>query len=287
MSNDLEEGRRCRYYMIIDEFQLFLTPDIPEMLDQAAKYGIHLFLFHQHLSQLRQLDEQAYGAVMGNARIKAVFGGLSRQDARTMAEEIFPGQIDLRRVKFLIEQTKFWPVYGRDTVYSKSSGSGSTSGSHTGESWNPDTEEWVPSMGDSSGESTTEQEGESNIPVFTPTPFKEVSSITAYSLEESLWEMSDRLMEQYQRHFMIRIPGQATRAAVTPFVQSWYVRPERIVAYRDRVCKKFLSVAEVDSALLEVHNQLSISVTGRPRSGSVDAERVSEKRSESDDDLLE
>ena len=86
------------FFLIIDEFQLFLTPDIPEMLDQAAKYGIHLFLFHQHLSQLKALDEQAYGAVMTNARIKAVFGGLSRENARLMGEEMFPGQIDLKRV---------------------------------------------------------------------------------------------------------------------------------------------------------------------------------------------
>ena len=57
------------FFLMIDEFTLLLTPDIPEMLDQAAKYGIHLLLFHQHLSQLKKLDEQAYGAVMTNARI--------------------------------------------------------------------------------------------------------------------------------------------------------------------------------------------------------------------------
>src|SRR5260370_27141177 len=131
------------------------------MLDQAAKYGIHLFLFHQHLSQLRQLDEQAYGAVMTNARSKAVFGGLSREDARTMAEEIFPGQIDLKRVKFLVEQTKFWPVYSRDKVYNTSSGRSAVETSGTAESWNPTLEEWVPSSTSSSGENTTEQEGES------------------------------------------------------------------------------------------------------------------------------
>ncbi len=81
------------FFLMIDEFQLFLTPDIPEMLDQAAKYGLHLLLFHQHLSQLKTIDLKAYGA-MSNARIKVVFGGLSREDARIMAEEMFPGQID-------------------------------------------------------------------------------------------------------------------------------------------------------------------------------------------------
>ena len=255
------------FFLVIDEFQLFLTPDIPEMLDQAAKYGLHLFLFHQHLSQLRKNDEQAYGAVMTNARIKAVFGGLTREDARTMAEEIFPKQIDLKRVKFLIEQTKFWPVYTRDTIYTRGSGWGSGSGSVSGETWNPALEEWVPSSATSSIETSSEQEGEANVPIFMPVPFKEVSSITPYTLEETLWEISDRLMEQYQRHFMIRIPGKATRAAVTPFVKSWHVRPEVIAAYREQACERCLRANEVDQALVEVHHKLCVAATGKPLQG--------------------
>jgi hypothetical protein len=205
------------------------------MLDQAAKYGIHLFLFHQHLSQLKQLDEEAYGAVMTNARTKIVFGGLSREDAHAMAQVIFPGQIDLKRVKFLIEQTKFWPVYARDTVHTHTSVRGTGSGSVTGETWNPAFEEWAPSSAVSSTESTSEQEGEADIPIFVPVPFKEISSITPYSLEETLWELSDRLMEQYQRHFMIRLPGKKTQAAVTPFVKSWYVKREFPASVRDAI----------------------------------------------------
>jgi TraM recognition site of TraD and TraG len=251
------------YFIIIDEFQLFLTPDIPEMLDQAAKYGIHLFLFHQHLSQLRRLDEEAHGS-MTNARIKLVFGGLAREDARVMAEEMFPRQIDLKRVKILIEQTKFWPVYGRDKTYSRGSTRASTSGSSQGETWNPLTEEWIPSSTTSDSESSAENEGETNIPIFTPEAFREVSSITPYSLEETLWELSDQLMEQYQRHFMIRIPGKPTRAAITPFVKPWHVRPETVAAYRERMCDRFLRASDVDKALLKVHNDLSIAATGSP-----------------------
>lgn len=258
--------------VIIDEFQRFLTPDVPEMLDEAAKYGIHLFLFHQHLSQLKKLDEQAYGAVMTNARIKAVFGGLSREDARTMAEEMFPGQVDLKRTKFVIEQTKFWPVYARDTVYTRGSsqGMGTTSSSGRTDSlaWNPDLGTWVPSTGESSlqgnSEAGQEQEGEANIPIVLHKPFKEVSSITSYSLDEMLWELSDRLMEQYQRHYMIRIPGRPTRAAVTPFVVSRAVEPKVLAAYKDHMSEQFLHANEVDAALREVHNQLAIATTGQP-----------------------
>lgn len=68
-------GKPSDFFTIVDEFQLFLTPDIPAMLDQSAKYGIHLMLFHQHLSQLREIDPRIYSSVMTNAKVKLVFGG--------------------------------------------------------------------------------------------------------------------------------------------------------------------------------------------------------------------
>lgn len=283
------------FYLIIDEFQLFLTPDIPQMLDQAAKYGLHLFLFHQHLAQLKQLDEQAYGAVMTNAQIKTVFGGLSREDARTMAEQIFAGQVDLKRVKHLVEQTKFWPVYGRDTVHTRSSSTGSTDGLGSGERWNAALEEWVPGTESmSSAAISSEQEGEADIPIFRPEPFKEVSSVTHYSLEELLWQLSDSLMQQYQRHYMIRIPGMTTRAAVTPYVKSWRVRERNVGEYTGKLRQGFLSAANVDKALFEIHDRLSMAATGRPFGGwernqeTVESEaRGRHKNAGNDEEFLE
>ncbi len=128
------------FFVVIDEFQKkFLTKDIPTMLDQSAKYGIHPLLFHQHLSQLREKDAEAYGGDDWNAaRTKLVFGGLSREDART------DGGGDLSctdrlvsRVKHLIEQTKFWPVLGRAVVHSSSSSSSYGSSTSLGMSCSP------------------------------------------------------------------------------------------------------------------------------------------------------
>jgi hypothetical protein len=259
------------YYLIIDEFQKFLTPDIPEMLN-SAKYGIHLLLFHQHLAQLKDLDPAAYAAVMGNARIKLIFGGLERDDAMTMVKNIFPGQIDLKRVKFLVEQTKFWPIYTRDKVYTRSTSRGEihmslTGGSESTQSWDGEVtpgESFTENWSDAIGGNLTETEGEADIPVTKTVPFKEVSSITPYSLDETLWELTDRLIEQYQRHFFVRIPGRPTKAAVTPFVKSWYVKPERIEEYKDSLLKNFLTPAEVDRAIFKIHNDLAIEVKGRP-----------------------
>lgn len=246
------EQARKRFFVVIDEFQKFLTPDVGEMLNEAAKYGLHLCLFHQHLGQLRERDPEAYGAAMTNARIKLVFGGLAREDALTMVREIFPGQIDLKRIKFLIEQTKFWPVYTRDKIWSSGRGGSRTAGTVAGETWNPNHEEWIPSGSVLESESESWQEGEVDVPIFYPVPFKEVSSITAYTLEETLWELADRLMEQYQRHFFIRRPGGKTVAAVAPWVQPRYVTEKIRARYIERQLAGFLTVEDVDHALLEI-----------------------------------
>jgi hypothetical protein len=64
-----------------------------------------------------------------------VFGALLVNEffevARMMAQELFIREFDPLRIKVAIYQTKFWPKYSRDRVYTKSSSSGHSSG--TGE----------------------------------------------------------------------------------------------------------------------------------------------------------
>lgn len=90
--NDIWEIVRCRtkhqargvpeVFLILDEFQNFATPDISAMLDEGAKFGLRLMLFHQRLSQL---SGELAGS-MKNAHTRFVFGGLSRLDASHMLE---------------------------------------------------------------------------------------------------------------------------------------------------------------------------------------------------------
>jgi hypothetical protein len=57
------------FYLIMDECQMFFTPDIGEMLDQGAKYGLHLFLFHQHMGHIPAVHVPA----LANAQTKIQF----------------------------------------------------------------------------------------------------------------------------------------------------------------------------------------------------------------------
>src|SRR5436309_7662873 len=106
------------------EFQNFISLDIADMLDQVRKFVLFMVLPHQRFGQL---DENLVDAVLTNCGIKAVFGGLSVHNARQMAEELFIGELDPKRIKVAIYQTKFWPKYARDKVYSKGISHTSTS----------------------------------------------------------------------------------------------------------------------------------------------------------------
>lgn len=82
-----EEMRKLpKFFLIVDEFQSFATPDFGQMLDQAAKYGLHQVLFHQNLNQL---DADLRTALTA-CHTRFVFGGVTRADASYMLEGSIP-----------------------------------------------------------------------------------------------------------------------------------------------------------------------------------------------------
>lgn len=276
------------YFLLIDEVQKFLTPDLKEILDRGAGKGLHLGVFHQHLTQLREQDMWTYDSIMGNAKTKLVFGGLTKPNALIMVDEMFVNQIKYDEIKILIEQTKFWPEYRRDTVYAHTRGGsrGSTTGSGevvgsgavSGMSWNPYLEEWLPSASDSqmtassnftsAMESESWSDGEADIPIFYPVPFREISSMTPYTLEEQKNRLADSLMAQYQRHYFIKRPGHDTIPAATPFVKTFRIFPENEAAYiLEELIKPYaLPVTNIDGQLAERLQRLEIEAKGQAQS---------------------
>ena len=123
------------YFLFVDEVENFLTPDLKEILDRGAGKGLHLGVFHQHLTQLQAKDRWTYDSVMGNAKIKVVFGGLTKENALIMVDELFPGQLQYDEVKFYLKQTKFWPKYRRDKIYSRSRSRATSTSSGSGRSY--------------------------------------------------------------------------------------------------------------------------------------------------------
>lgn len=248
------------YYLYLDEFQSFVGMDIASMLDEARKFKLFTVLAHQRFGQL---DDDLKDAVLTNCGIKSVFGGLSVEAARMMAEELFIGKLDPMRVKVAIYQTKFWPTYSRDKVYTRAESSGcsagtgenSSSGSATsglsGTCFTP--EEWFgaghESKIESSGWSESQQTGhhsnetdfegtsesESDVPIMLPVPFKELSSVQYMSTDEQLLEMTAALKEQFSRHCFIKIQRKDTQPLRVPFIKSHVTSARAKNWYRTRL----------------------------------------------------
>lgn len=269
------------YYLYVDEFQNLITNDIGDILDQSRKRGLFTILAHQRFGQI---DQDIAEAVLTNCHIKAVFGGLPVPSARLMAEEFFIGEIDPKRVKVAIYQTKFWPEYRRDTVYTHgtSSGKSHSSGSQfqSGESssfgssqcFGPNewflggqygsSDQWGTSSGsgssDSDSDSSGESESEADIPIFVPVPFQELSSLQHYTPEEQLLEFTAALKNQFPRHCFIKIHQQDAQPMLVPFVEQLYVSPANKVWYEEVLLKRenALSIEEVDRLLAEREENL-------------------------------
>ncbi|MFZ0255459.1 MAG: DUF87 domain-containing protein [Gammaproteobacteria bacterium] len=110
------------FYLYIDEFAQFVTREIAYLLEEARKYGLYLTLAHQHLAQLREQDEYVYASVLTNCHNRAVFGGLSYDDAEIIDREINTGFRDLLEIKDRVFSTRFRPVQEWQESYGLSLG---------------------------------------------------------------------------------------------------------------------------------------------------------------------
>lgn len=94
---DVPRASRRACYAYIDEFQDFAAnpgsvKSLAQILSECRKFGLHLTLAHQNLSQL---SERMLGAI-GNIQTKVIFG-VARRDAEWFAREV--GWADTDAVK--------------------------------------------------------------------------------------------------------------------------------------------------------------------------------------------
>lgn len=293
------------YYLYLDEFQNFVSLDLTAMLDQVRKFGLFLVLAHQRFGQLKdEKNKDILDAVLTNCGIRAVFGGLPVESARAMAEEMFIGELDPKRIKAAIYQTKFWPEYRRDKVHTTAStrSSGTSTGDSTGFGSGFNTTsgdffqagDWFSGSrpagsstassnssfsfsgsGSSSSDSFSDMDGVADIPFFFPVPFKELSSIQYYTPEEQLLELTAALKAQFERHCFIKIRQQRTQPMLVPFVKSFYTTQRNLGWYRDKILQKHdaLKPAEVDALIETRERALLKAANAEP----IDAEVVTEQ----------
>ncbi len=122
------------YFLIVDEFENFATPDVIEILTGARKFGLYLIMAHQFLGQLKKYDENLFNAVMCCARTKAIFPGSSYEDAEYLAQETSLQTIDLYLKKHELYRTMFAPRETTRVIVSRTEGYSSSEGQSKGNS---------------------------------------------------------------------------------------------------------------------------------------------------------
>lgn len=89
---DVASSERRPFYLFLDEFQNFisLSRDVPDILSEARKYGLHLTLAHQTLGQFKSEGRSSMlDAVLGNVATKLMFR-VGLQEAKQLEGEYLP-----------------------------------------------------------------------------------------------------------------------------------------------------------------------------------------------------
>ena len=246
--NDLFLKARSRpkdsrpFYLYIDECGRFVNDDIGRILDEARKFGLHLVLAHQHLSQLKKAGEEVYSAVMTNAQTKVVFGGLTPEDARIMAELIFMGEHDLQEAKGRFNKPS---VTGYATRWLKSYSTGEnltlTEQRSDGDSESSgfidndgDEPRATGAVGTSSQhtEGTSRSKHASSGKQETLNPIIETLPSQPYSLEEQIYKSMTLMINQPTQRAIVKLPGERSRRIRTPDVEDGHANEQRVERFK-------------------------------------------------------
>lgn len=96
------EHERAPLFLVVDEAQHFVSPEIQEILEQGRSYGVSLVMAHQSMEQLidhRTQDRTLYELVSGCTRMKIVYPLTGPLDAQIMGETLYGPYLDPYRVK--------------------------------------------------------------------------------------------------------------------------------------------------------------------------------------------
>ncbi len=213
-ARSLPRGIRYPTYLVLDEFQNFVGPDIEAALPEVRQLGLRLLLSHQSFSQLKRGDYDLTSMIF-QAQSRMIFG-VQGEDAEILAQELASITFDPERVKDEIYSRRQLVTGQRIVELSSWSQAEALSRqwSHDyGQNWSTkenvarrsDTfDQSVYSQGKDSGTSRSEKEGGGTTATSTHgthqtlTPeyeqFLELSTRTYYSFDEqrNLWAQAVR-----------------------------------------------------------------------------------------------
>ncbi|MCA8996508.1 MAG: type IV secretory system conjugative DNA transfer family protein [Planctomycetaceae bacterium] len=210
-------GVRYPTYVVLDEFQNFVGPDIEHAIPEVRQLGIKLMLSHQSFSQLQRGDHDLTNLIF-QAQSRLIFG-VQGEDAELLASECGSLSFNPKKVKDEIySRRQLIAGHKREKVKSMSTSQSCVDqwNKTYGESWSRKDsvskrdgsyietknegqdrgENQGRSEGQSRSETYGETEGETFLPIYDN--FQELSSRTYYSFDEqrSLWAQKIRQLSR-------------------------------------------------------------------------------------------
>lgn len=82
----IEEKDRQPFYLYVDEMHSFVSLSFADILAEARKYKLSLFLAHQYIEQV---DEKIRFAILGNVGTMIIFR-VGAEDAKHLMQEVYP-----------------------------------------------------------------------------------------------------------------------------------------------------------------------------------------------------
>lgn len=253
-----EDNRRA--FVVCDEFQSFLTPDVADALDKLNGKQVSFILAHQHLTQLKEKEPIIYASVMTNCRNKIVFN-TSHEDALLMVPEVFPGRIAARmkEVKDHVDTISLRPIieWIGSSSSSESSGDGSMDASQHARGFSSMESTAIPDAfgaptirsrgggfqdgsSDMHASSSNVQRGEtvtSPVPMVTGyEEFEQTTSRTFYGEPEAREELVAEINTQPDRHYLLKMGDSRPAIAMkSPVVQNLDVWKGDVAALKQKV----------------------------------------------------
>ena len=117
------ETDRAECYIFIDELSMFVSQAITWILNYGRKFGIRMLGGFQYINQLIDVvrnDPSAFDAMLTNCDLRMVFGGgVTAEDARRFAEEMYQPFLDPYKVKQEILTARQTTQQVMKTIHSK------------------------------------------------------------------------------------------------------------------------------------------------------------------------
>lgn len=249
------------FYLAIDEFENYVTEDIADVLDQGPKFGIHLILAHHSLEQLKEQNQKVYAAVMQNAKIKIIYGGLTYENSEILIKELFsyrgrgglnPDQIKRIQKSPYLEPTESTRIVSSDSYgESKSSAYGSHTGNalQSGETTIPiddlfmsdqitshmSSSSNISSYGQTEGSSKSFSHTDSVVPFIIQELKWYISSIQNYTLEEQVYRVIARMKNLPQQICMVKLPKQPVKTIKTNYVEEYHELEDELEQFTEQV----------------------------------------------------